>query len=61
MEFDYGDTVYTRDGHKGRVIGFMGRGNKSALVRLSDDPETGEKRMIVVRAPRVVRVVKAED
>ena len=25
MEFDYGDIVFTRDGHKGRVIGFMGR------------------------------------
>jgi hypothetical protein len=61
MEFDYGDTVFTRDGYQGRVIGFMGRGNKSALLRLSDDPETGEKRMIVVRPPRVVRVVKAED
>lgn len=61
MEFDYGDIVFTRDGYEGRVVGFMGRGNKSALLRLADNPKTGEKRMIVVRAPRVVRVIKAED
>ena len=53
QQLTYGDIVYSHDGPEpGKVIGFMGRGSRSFLLRLADSP-TGETRMVIRRITQI--------